>query len=145
MSRRIVAIVLLMVMVTMLTACSTPAAQTETPVEPTEAAATDVAATTAPIDTTGMKLTVLCGPQEDWCIAATQAFQEKTGIETNYVRLSSGEAIARLSASKDNPEFDVWWGGPMDGYQQAKDQGLVQAYVSPNAAVIADTLKDPEG
>jgi iron(III) transport system substrate-binding protein len=26
-----------------------------------------------------------------------------------------------------------------------KDQGLVQAYVSPNAAVNADNLKDPDG
>lgn len=35
-------------------------------------------------------LTVLCTPQEDWCVAMTQAFQAETGIETSYVRLSSG-------------------------------------------------------
>ena len=28
-------------------------------------------------------LTVLCTPQEDWCVAMTQAFEEETGIETN--------------------------------------------------------------
>lgn len=157
MSKRYVAVFSLLILVTLLAACSNaakteqPVALTEVPATTeapavTEAPATEVAATAEPtIDTTGMKLTVLCGPQEDWCIAATQAFQEKTGIETNYVRLSSGEAIARMSATKDNPEFDVWWGGPVDGYQQAKDQGLVQAYVSPNAAVIADNLKDPDG
>jgi iron(III) transport system substrate-binding protein len=157
MSKRYVTVFSLLILVTLLAACSNAAkteqsvaltevpATTEAPAV-TEAPVTEVAATVEPtIDTTGMKLTVLCGPQEDWCIAATQAFQAKTGIETNYVRLSSGEAIARLSASKDNPEFDVWWGGPVDGYQQAKDQGLVQAYVSPNAAMIADNLKDPDG
>jgi iron(III) transport system substrate-binding protein len=59
-------------------------------------------------------LTVLCTPQEDWCVAMTQAFQEETGINTNYVRLSSGESLARIRASQDNPEFSVWWGGPAD-------------------------------
>lgn len=149
MSRRIGAIVSTLVLVTILSACSNPSVPTDVPAASpvvTEAIPTEVAETAAPtLDTTGMKLTVLCGPQEDWCIAATQAFQEKTGIETNYVRLSSGEAIARLSASKDNPEFDVWWGGPVDGFQQAKDQNLVQAYVSPNASVISENLKDPDG
>lgn len=158
MSRRINALFSFLVVATILTACSNSAAQAGDPVVPTvapvtQAAPTEAAApeteavpTEAPtLDPSKMKLTVLCGPQEDWCIAATKAFQEKTGIATNYVRLSSGEAIARLSASKDNPEFDVWWGGPVDGYQQAKDQGLVQAYTSPNAAVIADNLKDPDG
>lgn len=151
MSRRIIAFISIMVFATILTACSISAAPTDVPVAATEvpateAAATEVVATEAPtLDTSAMKLTVLCGPQEDWCIAATKAFQEKTGIQTNYVRLSSGEAIARLSASKDNPEFDVWWGGPVDGYQQAKEQGLVQAYVSPNASVISTNLKDPDG
>ncbi|GAP16055.1 ABC-type Fe3+ transport system, periplasmic component [Longilinea arvoryzae] len=151
MSRRIIVSISIMVVATILAACSNSAAPTQDPVSPTVAPATEVvkteaAATEAPtLDTSKMKLTVLCGPQEDWCIAATKAFQEKTGIATNYVRLSSGEAIARLSASKDNPEFDVWWGGPVDGYQQAKDQGLVQAYGSPNAAQIADNLKDPDG
>lgn len=91
------------------------------------------------------KLTVLCGAQEDWCQLMTKTFQEKTGIETNYVRMSSGEAMARLEASKENPEFDVWHGGPADGYMTAKNGGLLEAYVSPNAAVIPENLKDAEG
>ncbi|MCC6799019.1 MAG: iron ABC transporter substrate-binding protein, partial [Anaerolineae bacterium] len=56
-------------------------------------------------------LTVLCTPQEDWCVAMTQAFEEETGIETNYVRMSSGESLARIRATQDDPEFSVWWGG----------------------------------
>lgn len=91
------------------------------------------------------KLTVLCGAQEDWCQLMTQTFQEKTGIETNYVRMSSGEAMARLSASKDSPEFDVWHGGPADGYMVAKNEGLMEAYASPNAKNIPDQFKDAEG
>ncbi|MBX3066492.1 MAG: ABC transporter substrate-binding protein [Anaerolineae bacterium] len=79
-------------------------------------------------------LTVLCTPQEDWCVAITQAFQEATGIQTSYVRLSSGEALARIRASASDPEFSVWWGGPADAYIAAAGEGLLESYVSPNAA-----------
>ncbi|MCC6614248.1 MAG: ABC transporter substrate-binding protein [Anaerolineae bacterium] len=81
-------------------------------------------------------LTVLCTPQEDWCVAMTQAFQEKTGIETSYVRLSSGEALARIRATADNPEFSVWWGGPADAYIAAANDGLFESYESPNAELL---------
>ncbi len=91
------------------------------------------------------ELTVACGAQEDWCQAMSQRFEEKTGIKTNYVRLSSGEALARFIASKDNPEFDVWHGGPADGYIAAKNEGLLEPYISPSAAVVPDQLKDPDG
>ena len=90
-------------------------------------------------------LTVLCTPQEDWCQAMVAAFQEETGIETTYVRLSSGEAFARLQAGADAPEFSVWWGGPADGFVAANAEGLLEPYVSPNAEVVADDQKDADG
>ena len=90
-------------------------------------------------------LTVLCTPQEDWCQAMVAAFQEETGIETTYVRLSSGEAFARLQAGADAPEFSVWWGGPADGFVAANAEGLLEPYVSPNAEVVADDKKDADG
>ncbi|MFN8452314.1 MAG: ABC transporter substrate-binding protein [Anaerolineae bacterium] len=89
-------------------------------------------------------LTVLCTPQEDWCVAMTQAFEEETGIDTNYVRLSSGEALARIRASADNPEFSVWWGGPADAFIAAKDEGLLEQYESPSAASIPAEHKDAD-
>ena len=66
-------------------------------------------------------LTVLCTPQEDWCQAMVAAFSAETGIPTTYVRLSSGEALARLRAGAAAPEFSVWWGGPADGFVAAHD------------------------
>lgn len=89
-------------------------------------------------------LTVLCTPQEDWCVAMTQAFQEQTGIQTSYVRMSSGESLARIRATADNPEFSVWWGGPADAFIAAKDEGLLEQYESPTAAAIPADLKDPD-
>ncbi len=91
-----------------------------------------------------MTLTLLCTPQEDWCIAMTQAFEEETGIATSYVRMSSGESLARVRATADNPEFSVWWGGPADAFIAATEEGLLDQYESPNAELIPEDLRDPD-
>ena len=109
-------VVLVMVAVAILSACQQqPAASTE--------------------------LNVLCTPQEEWCQGMKQEFEAKYGITVNYVRMSSGEALARLEAEKDNPQFDIWWGGPIDGYVAAKQDGLLEAYDSPNFKNLADQQK----
>lgn len=90
-------------------------------------------------------LIVACGAQEDWCQAVTAAFQEQTGIDTNYIRLSSGEAVARFEAGKENPEFDVWHGGPSDGYAAAAELGLLEPYTSDATDEIPDQFKDGAG
>lgn len=133
----------------LLGACGTPAAPetVEAPAaaetepiaeEPTEEIVAEVVE-----EVTG-PLTVLCGPQEDWCQAMVAAFQEETGIETSYLRLSSGEAVARLEAEAEAPTFDVWWGGPSDGQVEAYTKGLIEPYFPPNADQIPDNLKDTE-
>lgn len=90
-------------------------------------------------------ITVACGAMEDVCKAWTDAFTKKTGIKASFVRLSSGETVARLAAAKAAPEFDVWHGGPADGYGAAAKQDLIEKYVSPTAAEIPDKYKDPNG
>lgn len=90
-------------------------------------------------------LTVLCTPQEDWCVAMTEAFEAETGIDTNYVRMSSGESLARIRAASDNPEFSVWWGGPADAFIAGTEEGLLEAYESPNAEDIPETYKGEDG
>ncbi len=90
-------------------------------------------------------LTVLCTPQEDWCQLMTQTFQEETGIQTSYVRMSSGESLARIRATAEDPEFSVWWGGPADAFIAASEEGLLDAYESPNAEKIDETLRDAVG
>ncbi|QWW20102.1 ABC transporter substrate-binding protein [Schaalia sp. 19OD2882] len=88
-------------------------------------------------------LTIACGAMEDLCQKWTEAFTEASGIPTSFVRLSSGETVARLDSAKDSPEFDVWHGGPVDGYGAAVEKGLIEAYDSPSAADIPDKYKDP--
>lgn len=89
-------------------------------------------------------LTVLCTPQEDWCVEMTQAFEAETGIATNYVRMSSGESLARIRATEEDPEFSVWWGGPADAFIAAAGEDLLEPYESENAAAIDESLRDAE-
>lgn len=92
------------------------------------------------------ELNVLCTPQEEWCQGMKQEFEAKYDITVNYVRMSSGEALARLQAEKDNPQFDVWWGGPIDTYVAGKEAGVLEAYDSPNYKNLRDPelYKDPD-
>ena len=115
---------------------------TETPV------VTEVAAepTEEELVITDTELNVLCTPQEEWCQGMKQEFEAMYGITVNYVRMSSGEALARVVAEKDAPTFDIWWGGPIDSFVSAKAQGLLQAYDSPNFVNLynPDLMKDPD-
>ena len=92
------------------------------------------------------ELNVLCTPQEEWCQGMKQEFETKSGITVNYVRMSAGEALARLQAEKDNPQFDIWWGGPIDSFVAAKEAGVLEAYNSPNMKNLRDQklYKDAE-
>jgi iron(III) transport system substrate-binding protein len=93
----------------------------------------------------GGKLNVLGGPQPDWMQAQVRAFQEKTGIETEFVRKSGGEGLAQLKAEGNNPSFDVWWGTPIDSFISAQADGLLENFIPPSAAELAAQHKDATG
>jgi iron(III) transport system substrate-binding protein len=94
---------------------------------------------------TSQQLTVLCTALEDWCHAMSEAFQRRTGIQTSYVRLAAGEALARLRATRGEPEYSVWWGSSADTLIAAGLEGLLEPYRSPHAAAIPSAYKDPTG
>lgn len=87
------------------------------------------------------ELNVLMTPQEEWCQGMKQEFGKKYGVTVNYVRMSSGEGLARIRAEKNNPQFDIWWGGPIDSFVAAKQEGLLEAYDSPSYANLLDQKK----
>ena len=55
-------------------------------------------------------------------------FTKDTGIKVNFLRFSSGEALARLTAEKGNPQVDVMLGGPADTYAAGVREGIFEAY-----------------
>ncbi len=102
--------------------------------------------TKATEEITDTELNLLCTPQEEWCQGMKQEFEAKYGITVNYVRMSSGEGLARVLAEKDNPQFDIWWGGPIDSFIAAKAEGVLEPYDSPNYVNLVDPAKtkDPD-
>ncbi|MDQ7820238.1 MAG: ABC transporter substrate-binding protein [Armatimonadota bacterium] len=74
------------------------------------------------------KVTVLCSPNVEWCDLIRAEFPKATGIALEFVRLSSGEALARLRAERANPVFDVWFGGTGDPHIVANEEGLTEFY-----------------
>ena len=91
------------------------------------------------------KLVMYWGALDDWMAKDIKEFEKETGIKVEAVRMSSGETIGRIKAEKNNPKASIWFGGPADGQIQAKADGLLEKYVSPNAAKIPDKFKDKDG
>lgn len=92
-----------------------------------------------------LTLTIYAGMMEDYAIAAVREFERETGVRTNFVRMSSGETLARIIAERENMSASVWFGGPVDAFIAAKAEGMLVPYVSPNASIIPDQFKDPNG
>jgi len=98
------------------------------------------ASVTGSADITG-ELNLLCVVEIDWCEGMVPEFNKLyPGIIVNWVRMSSGESLTRLRNEAANPQFDVWWGGPIDSYIAAAQEGLIEPYDSPNAV----NLRDPK-
>ncbi|WP_327109205.1 ABC transporter substrate-binding protein [Nonomuraea glycinis] len=90
------------------------------------------------------KITVACGASERWCAMMVKRFSDATGVEADFVRLSSGEALERIKAARARQEFDVWHGGPADSYVAAKSQGLLEPYASAKSGEIRPEWADRE-
>jgi len=73
------------------------------------------------------------------------AFSKATGVRVRFTFLSSGPAVARIEAEKNNPQADLWYGAPSENHVVLKEKGLAQPYLSPNARDLAAKFKDPEG
>lgn len=74
-----------------------------------------------------------------------QEFEKATGIKVNYVRFSSGEALARLIAEKSNPRVDVLFGGPVETFAAGIKEGIFEPYKPPAFVVLPARFKHPEG
>lgn len=83
--------------------------------------------------------------KEEEMVIHLNRFEKETGIHGETVRLSAGEALGRITVERENPKNGVWFGGGIDSYIQAKEEGLLEPYFSPTAAAIPAEYKDPEG
>src|SRR6266481_404996 len=78
---------------------------------------------------------------ENYARPMLEAFEKATGIHVNFIRFSSGEALARLIAEKGNPQVDVLFGGPVETFTAGEDQGIFEPYVPPSTADLPKRFK----
>ena len=69
-------------------------------------------------------------------------FTKDTGIKVNFLRFSTGEALARLTAEKGNPQVDVLLGGPADMYAAGVTEGILEAYRPADSDAISSAYRD---
>ena len=72
-------------------------------------------------------------------------FTKDTGIQVEYLEMSSGEVLTRTKAAKGKAQADVWFGGGLDSYIAAAQEGYLQAYLSPERKSIPERYLDKEG
>lgn len=94
---------------------------------------------------TGGTLNVYSIMPEKYATKIFEEFTKDTGITVNFVRLSSGEALARIIAEKANPQVDALWGGPADTYEAGVLEGVFDTYVPAEADKIPAQFKSANG
>lgn len=91
------------------------------------------------------RVTAYTSLEETDGVAVFKQFTADTGIKVDWVRLSSGECVARLEAEKGNPQTSVWVGGVGLNHIEAKNKGLTTPYKSPKAINLPGNYKDKDG
>lgn len=76
-------------------------------------------------------------------------FEKETGITVRAVydteETKSAGAMNRLIAEKNNPQADVYWANEPIRAEVLRQQHIATPYISPNAAGIPETFRDPNG
>ncbi|QWW19743.1 substrate-binding domain-containing protein [Schaalia sp. 19OD2882] len=72
-------------------------------------------------------LVVLCSNTASVCRTLASTYEEDTGHTVEVVRIPTSEALARLTATRGESEFDVWLGGPAEAHAQAERLHLLRA------------------
>ena len=73
-----------------------------------------------------------------------EQFTEDTGINVEPLSMSSGEVLSRMRA-EGRPMADVWFGGGVDSFIEAKNDGLLERYESEMIENIPEQYRDVDG
>src|ERR1044072_4151116 len=82
---------------------------------------------------------------ENWARPMLQEFEAASGIKVNFLRFSSGEALARIIAEKNNPRVDVLFGGPVETFAAGIKENVFESYKPPSPSVLPARFKQADG
>ncbi len=131
---------------------STPVPTAAPPTAAPAATAASVAPTTAPVVTVAAAkptgaLSIYSALNETTNNAFVAAFKASSpGIDCQVLPLAAaGELQTRITTEKNSPKGDVFVGGSSEFHDPLGKQGLLQAYISPNASVVDAAFKEATG
>jgi iron(III) transport system substrate-binding protein len=87
------------------------------------------------------ELNLICAADVVICEQMKGDFEKTHDIKVNMVRMSSGEAYAKIRAEARNPKTDLWWAGTGDPHLQAASERLTEEYKSPMLEQLQDWAK----
>jgi iron(III) transport system substrate-binding protein len=92
-------------------------------------------------------ITVYSALNESTNNAFIAAFKAATpGADVQLLPLAAaGELQTRIRTEKNSPKADVFIGGSSEFHDPLGKEGLLEPYMSPNAAVVDAGFKDPDG
>ena len=72
-------------------------------------------------------------------------FTADTGVKVEVLSMSSGEVLSKLRAEGGTPSADLWFGGGIDAFMSAKDDGLLEQVTFDATADLNPDFMDAEG
>lgn len=72
-------------------------------------------------------------------------FAKETNSKVEFLSMSSGEVLARVEAEGGKPMADLWFGGGLDAFIDAKDKGLLEKHESEITKTVDKKYRDEEG
>ncbi len=137
--KRAIALLLMLVMVFSMAACgnSAPTA-TETPAAP---AASETPADAKPQLSGTMKVVATSEVYKD----LFDDFTAETGVKVELLSMSSGEVLSKLRAEGGTPSADLWFGGGIDAFMSAKEDGLLEQVKFDAMSDLNPSFYDAEG
>lgn len=71
-------------------------------------------------------------------------FTEEVGPKVEFISMSSGEVLSKLKAEGGTPAADLWFGGGIDAFMDAKENDLLEKVDFDAAKDLTEKYKDSE-
>ena len=71
-------------------------------------------------------------------------FTEETGVNVEFLSMSSGEVLSKVKAEGGAPMADLWFGGGIDAFMSAKNDGLLDKVEFDGISGLDPAFMDPD-
>lgn len=143
MKKKLLSLLLSTVMVVSLAACGGNNAASSTPAASSGGASSSAAASSAS-GAPELSGTMKVVATNESYVTLFDQFTADTGVEVELLSMSSGDVLSKLRAEGGAPSADLWFGGGIDAFMSAKEDGLLEQVEFDGTADLDATYKDSE-